>query len=1179
MRKLRVMRIGRARLRRTFGVASTAVLGMAIAISGLILGLASGPATGDAHWPWGLDVVRRHPWPSVAVCAVAGFAVLPLLAWLVGRRAGVVPAITSTTARAQPDWVVMRAQVRVVAGAVRSRRARRTVAITTAIHGAGGFGKTKIAEAVCADPGVRRHFGDRVHMLTLGRDARSPSAIAARVGEATRLLTDDQTTSFESPRAAGEHLAKLLKGGAPTLLVLDDVWYAEQVAPFAQATGSLVLLLTTRRPAVLPAKSKLIEVDEMRSGEARAVLTYELDGVSPAVADQLADACGNWPLLLRLANRTAVALASTGLAVDAAAAAVLEQLRAHGPTALDSAEILDLADPDGRERAVSSNVELALELLPPGGRERYTELGVFAEDEDVPVNLVIRLWEATSGLDETGARLLCRTLANLSLIGLRSEGGGTLRLHDVYRDLLRAQLGARLPGLNAQLVSAAAQGLPSADPFTGSGFTGPAWWQSPDGYVSDVLVEHLIDAGRADAAEALCGDLRWISARLRRRGANAPLRDLARVGTAAARERAEEISKIAHLLRPVEPDRALPAILASRLAHLPGWSEQAEALIEQPELRPLLVNSWPPADRPHPALMRIFPAAHGTVRAVAFSADGASLAYVGDAVVEIADLREGTTRTVPASPFRIRRRRLPDDDTVPASFRGKTFPPDNRFAIAPDGTWKATLTRVRRRTQVRDLRTRKLLAGLDGHSGPVNALAVSPDGKTLASAGQDAAVRLWETGTWTKRAELTGHEGSITALAYARDGQWLASAGADGRIRLWDPDGSDAELAAYDGHSGSVTALAVDTEGSRLASGGEDETVRLWRVPGTAAQAARPAGRAGASFTVPTHTFSDRRIPRSLARGGEIPEVWRPSPGKPGPDAIGFAGWAPQLAVSPDGSWVASGSMDRVVRIWDPASGTIVRTLTDHETLAFSVAAGPGGRYLVSGDLRGTIRFYDPRSGETIKTLGKAKGAPPSVASLAVAPDGSWLAAPTWTGWLHVWHAAGDAWTAPQRWAGGIVAVAVSADGSACAIRDKGRVLIETKPGHGKLFATDSPSGFAVVHALALSPDASRIAAVESSGRLVMWDTGIGPSRTASTERPKALPGDSRPYALSFSPNGCWLASTHDDETLRIWNVQTHQLAAAMRAAHWYGSCVWAPDGSGIYVLGPNTLYRYDWRE
>src|SRR5215469_10927235 len=101
----------------------------------------------------------------------------------------------------------------------------KTVGITTGLYGAGGFGKTTLARMACADRRVRRQFGGRVYLVTVGRDVRGPAAVAAKVSEVIKAVFDVDA-AFTDPQLAGARLGSLLNAGPRRLLVLDDVWEA-----------------------------------------------------------------------------------------------------------------------------------------------------------------------------------------------------------------------------------------------------------------------------------------------------------------------------------------------------------------------------------------------------------------------------------------------------------------------------------------------------------------------------------------------------------------------------------------------------------------------------------------------------------------------------------------------------------------------------------------------------------------------------------------------------------------------------------------------------------------------------------------------------------------------------------------------------------------------------------------
>jgi WD40 repeat protein len=955
-----------------------------------------------------------------------------------------------------PEWVVSRDEVEQVVSAVCRRSDRRegrgAVGITTGLQGAGGFGKTTLALMVCAHPKVREHFHNRVYVIKVGRDIRGRAAIAAKVAEATRFITGDALEVGADPDKAGDHLGRLLAQRPPTLLVIDDVWEPAQLDPFLRgARERCVRLVTTRRPGMLPAGSTHIRVDRMSPAQAQAVLTHALQPApSEAVVEALVRATGRWALLLRLVNQVVAAQVATGAAPTAAADAVLERLRAAGPAGEDPEGALDLDDPDRRNTAVRASIQAATTLLPSGGDRRFAELGIFAEDEAIPLPVVTRLWGATGELDEARARLLCKQMADLSLIMIDpSVRGGALTLHDVVRDYLRAELGADIPAVNATLVDAIATTLP-ADQSAGA-----AWWEASESYIHDHLIEHLVDAGRIVQAEATAVSLMWVRTRLHQRGPAATCRDLDLVGTRTAFSLSRQLARAAHLLAPTMPGHALDSILCSRVTDTPHWNH-AELTAAA---TPALTNRWLPPDLPDPALVRILTGHDGYVTAVAAGVNGAWIATTGnDKTVRIWDPATGTLlRTLTGHTGWV-----------------------TAVAVSPDGSWIAT-TSSDKTMKIWDPVSGTLLRTLSGHTGAVNAVAVSPNSDWIATASSDRSVRIWDAAEGAAVRTLTGHTDWISSLAVSPNGSWLATTSDDGTVRIWDPASGSLQRTLV-GHTGVVTQVAVSPDGFWIVTTGYDKTVRVWETT-TNAPIATLTGRAGAVTAI---AISLRGQLVTAGEDGQV-RAWDTATGTPVDTGTGHVGAVRALSFSPDGGYLATAGDDATLRLWRAHSLMGTQTLTGYSSAVTAVAYSPDGSLLAVGTDEGPVHVRGASTGTTVRVLTGHAGA---VNALAFGPDGSWLASTGEDGAVRTWDVAeGTELHTMTGHAGASNAVAVNPDGSRLATAGDDATLRFWDPAAGTILQTVTGHTDAV-NAVAFSPDAVRLASAGNDGRVFIWEVG-----------------------------------------------------------------------------------------
>jgi len=199
------------------------------------------------------------------------------------------------------------------------------VAITTALTGAGGFGKTTLAAALCHDEEIIQAFDDGILWTTLGETPDLADALAKlHVG-----LTGERP-AFKDAEDTATSLAERLEG-KNCLVVIDDVWDPAHLEPFLRGGPGCARLITSRLLQVATdVQAQRLLVDEMSASEAVAMHTARLPGPppDPAPFQALAQALGEWPLLLRLAASAMAELVELGCSVADAAITALAFLPA-----------------------------------------------------------------------------------------------------------------------------------------------------------------------------------------------------------------------------------------------------------------------------------------------------------------------------------------------------------------------------------------------------------------------------------------------------------------------------------------------------------------------------------------------------------------------------------------------------------------------------------------------------------------------------------------------------------------------------------------------------------------------------------------------------------------------------------------------------------------------------------
>ncbi|MEU6823323.1 hypothetical protein ABZ921_22035 [Streptomyces atriruber] len=455
------------------------------------------------------------------------------------------------------------------------------------------------------------------------------------------------------------------------------------------------------------------------------------------------------------------------------------------------------------------------------------------------------------------------------------------------------------------------------------------------------------------------------------------------------------------------------------------------------------------------------------------------------------------------------------------------FSPDGRTVASggQDGTVRLWNTATGTRIKV-----------LTGNQGRLHAVAFSPDGHTIAGGGDDGSVRLWNTATGSSRALSTGRRGDVGAVAFSPDGRTVAGGGRDGNVHLWST-ASGEERRVLKGHQGGLRALAFSPDGRSAAGGGDDGAVRLWD---TSTGEARDL-RTGRRSAVASVAFSpDGRTVTGGARDGTV-RVWAVATGKERGALTERRRDADSVAFSPDRRTVLSGQHDGTVRLWDAATGALRAVLAGHRGSVPAAAFSPDGSTVASGGRDGTVRLWAVSTGRERVTVPGRQGA---VRAVAFSPDGRTVAGGARDGTVRLWDAAnGRAREVLTGHQGAVRSVAFSPDGRTLASGgDDGTVrLREVATGRTRRVLTGHQGA---VRSVAFSRDGRTVAAGGGggsggrSGDVRLWNTETG--------KPRGMPYEPREtvWSVAFGADGHTLAIGGDRGTLRLWDAATGRTRA-----------------------------------
>lgn len=450
-----------------------------------------------------------------------------------------------------------------------------------------------------------------------------------------------------------------------------------------------------------------------------------------------------------------------------------------------------------------------------------------------------------------------------------------------------------------------------------------------------------------------------------------------------------------------------------------------------------------------------------------------------------------------------------------------------------------------------------------GHSGFINSVSISPNGKYAVSSDMDRSIILWEFSSGRKIRTFSGNSSNSNSLCFSPDSKYLLTGNDDQTLNLWDISNGEI-IKTFRGHTDKVTSVCFSPDGKFILSGSWDRTMKLWDIS---------SGNVIKTFKGHFHWISSVCFSPNgkYALSGSLDctlKLWDISTGEEIKTFAGHSSSVYSVCFAPNSKYVLSGSEDKTVKLWDISTGKVLNTFLGHKYSVYSVCFSPNGKYALSGSDDNTLKLWDISSKILVKTF---LGHRSRVFSVCFSPDGKYILSSSMDKTIKLWDvSSGKNFRNLNGNANSIRSVSISPNGKYI-IAGNNKDLILWDLTSGKYIETFSDHKEDVT-SVCFSSDCKYILSASEDCSIKLWNIE---SNTAI----KTFSGKINDInSIRFSPDNKYvLYGGWGVYNLIIWEISTgRQIQTFAEQFLWIFAACFSPDGKYILSGTSDTIKLRD---